>query len=300
MADAVQIFEQTQTIEVQRFESRHRIYNDLKNEISDEIQAGAKVTITTKPQSPRQKFVTDEMGEVASDELKKKWQEKNTGYVREVAEAEKLSPSMERYWLRRADEAKREEFYKADHPYFGAYVRCIPIGVPCWASVCSAANRLQPIGDPQRSGVASHSNLCAKRTAEGSSCVGELVSRAKPTAPPSAPPGSPCPPPAAYPPARAASGEGARRVTLLVPSAANVRPAGGRPTHERDRVATRTVRSRPLLRTVSLARFACVADCLSTNLTITSPWVRKVFGCRRTRHVDATGKSHVSTSFCHN
>lgn len=41
-----------------------------------------------------------------------------------------------------------------------------------------------------------------------------------------------------------------------------------RPRHERDRADTRTVRPGPLLRTVLLTRFACPANCLSTNVLI--------------------------------
>lgn len=38
------------------------------------------------------------------------------------------------------------------------------------------------------------------------------------------------------------------------------------PKQERDRIDTRTVRPGPLQRTVYLTRFACVTDCLSTNV----------------------------------
>lgn len=46
------------------------------------------------------------------DELKKNWEEKSAAYVREVEEAEEPSPSYKRYWRRRAEEAREEEFYK--------------------------------------------------------------------------------------------------------------------------------------------------------------------------------------------
>lgn len=68
----------------------------------------------------------------------------------------------------------------------------------------------------------------------------------------------------------AASGEGARRAQPLARSAANVRAGATAALRTKGTALTpgRTVRPGPLLRTVLVTRFACVADCLSTNVVI--------------------------------
>lgn len=49
---------------------------------------------------------------VACEELKRAWQEKQDEYVRAVEEISRPSENLQRYWRRRREEAKEEEFFK--------------------------------------------------------------------------------------------------------------------------------------------------------------------------------------------
>lgn len=105
------------------------------------------------------------------------------------------------------------------------------------------------------SGVASHANLCVKRMAgEELSSGDEFVS--------------------CFPHRFFRYDEGSqwqRRAAGAVIGRRRsqcARPVHVCPRHERDRSDARTVRLGPLRRIVLLTRFACVADCLSTNVFI--------------------------------
>ncbi|XP_014369677.2 uncharacterized protein LOC106719750 [Papilio machaon] len=93
-------------------EIAHRIYLDLKNELSDNIHSSARPTITTESQKLPQPPIFAKTGEVACEELKRAWQEKQDEYVRAVEEISRPNENLQRYWRRRREEAKEEEFFK--------------------------------------------------------------------------------------------------------------------------------------------------------------------------------------------
>ncbi|XP_013137786.1 PREDICTED: uncharacterized protein LOC106102758 [Papilio polytes] len=104
--------EEEKKIDEKLQEIAHRIYLDLKNELSDNIHSSARPTITTECHKPPQPPIFAKTGEVACEELKRAWQEKQDEYVRAVEEISRPSENLQRYWRRRREEAKEEEFFK--------------------------------------------------------------------------------------------------------------------------------------------------------------------------------------------
>ncbi|XP_013162380.1 PREDICTED: uncharacterized protein LOC106113881 [Papilio xuthus] len=104
--------EEEKKIDEKLQEIAHRIYLDLKNELSDNIHSSARPTITTESQKPPQPPIFAKTGEVACEELKRAWQDKQDEYVRVVEEISRPSENLQRYWRRRREEAKEEEFFK--------------------------------------------------------------------------------------------------------------------------------------------------------------------------------------------
>ncbi|XP_028162382.1 uncharacterized protein LOC114354282 [Ostrinia furnacalis] len=90
----------------------HRIYEDLKMSLAEDVQSRAKANITTKP-SPvsTEMSVEGELEEEASGETRA-LEEERESLVKEVEAAEDMSPNLKRYWRRRAEEFKEEQFYK--------------------------------------------------------------------------------------------------------------------------------------------------------------------------------------------
>ncbi|CAH1647675.1 unnamed protein product [Spodoptera littoralis] len=87
----------------------HKIYEDLKVTMSDEIQRRSRPSITTKP-APEPEDLSAELEELEDDEAKQLEEERESS-LREVEEAEHMSPCLERYWRRRNEEYKEEQFY---------------------------------------------------------------------------------------------------------------------------------------------------------------------------------------------
>ncbi|XP_037299765.1 uncharacterized protein LOC115448554 [Manduca sexta] len=91
----------------------HRIYEDLKFKLEEDVQGRAKATITTKSAIAPDDLTSleGEVDEERADELKV-LEEERSAIVKEVEDAEKMSPNLKRYWRRRAEEFKEEQFYQ--------------------------------------------------------------------------------------------------------------------------------------------------------------------------------------------
>ncbi|XP_049885508.1 uncharacterized protein LOC126380271 [Pectinophora gossypiella] len=96
----------------------HRVYTDLKNTLRDDVEAHAQLTITTEPMPPPEEISVEEeeyvyIGNVLvvhTDPLRQ-LEEERESLVKEVEEASKMSPELQKYWRRRAEELKEEEFF---------------------------------------------------------------------------------------------------------------------------------------------------------------------------------------------
>ncbi|XP_026499587.2 uncharacterized protein LOC113403298 [Vanessa tameamea] len=84
----------------------NRVYKDLKDRLAEESQRRAQPTITTKPS-----ITIDDMSEEESEEELKILKEKE-GDVKETETAQATTINLKRYWNRRAEELKEEQFYK--------------------------------------------------------------------------------------------------------------------------------------------------------------------------------------------
>ncbi|XP_050560460.1 uncharacterized protein LOC118267734 [Spodoptera frugiperda] len=86
----------------------HKIYEDLRVTMADEIQRRSRPSITTKPApEPEELSVLEEMEEDEGRHI----EEERESSLREVDEAEHMSPCLQRYWRRRNEEYKEEQFY---------------------------------------------------------------------------------------------------------------------------------------------------------------------------------------------
>ncbi|KAJ0183800.1 hypothetical protein K1T71_000223 [Dendrolimus kikuchii] len=89
----------------------HRIYEDLRIRLEDDVQTRIKPTITTKPPLPPEEMsVMGELEEESPDELKT-LEEERDNVLKEFEDAEEMSPNLRRYWRRREEEFKEEQFY---------------------------------------------------------------------------------------------------------------------------------------------------------------------------------------------
>ncbi|KAH9637342.1 hypothetical protein HF086_006986 [Spodoptera exigua] len=85
-----------------------RIYEDLRVSLSDEIQSRARPSIvTTSAQKSDDISIPEELEEDEARIL----EEERESSLREVEEAEHMSPCLQRYWRRRKEEEKEEQFY---------------------------------------------------------------------------------------------------------------------------------------------------------------------------------------------
>ncbi|XP_068619233.1 sperm-associated antigen 17-like [Battus philenor] len=94
-----------------------RIFEELRNEVADDIQSLARPTITSKKPISRPRILTAKAEDsnklsVTCEDLKKAWEDKQSMYVKKVEQKARPSPNLERYWRRRAEEAKEEIFFK--------------------------------------------------------------------------------------------------------------------------------------------------------------------------------------------
>ncbi|CAB3225408.1 unnamed protein product [Arctia plantaginis] len=94
----------------------HQIYEDLKERLNEDVQTRATLTITTKPIPPVPEEVSAE-GEFEEEELAEPQDESNlvsdhSKVLSQVEQAEPMSPNLQKYWRRRAEERKEEEFFK--------------------------------------------------------------------------------------------------------------------------------------------------------------------------------------------
>ncbi|XP_047524668.1 uncharacterized protein LOC125062661 isoform X1 [Pieris napi] len=90
----------------------HRTYEELKTKLAEDVQSRVKMTITTKePPSQEEMSIDGEMddGETTGEF---KSTEEISSLVQEVAAAEELSSNLKRYWRRRGEEYKEEQFYQ--------------------------------------------------------------------------------------------------------------------------------------------------------------------------------------------
>ncbi|XP_075991430.1 uncharacterized protein LOC142986712 [Anticarsia gemmatalis] len=90
----------------------HKIYEELREKLADDVQTRAKATITTTPAAPEpeEMYVEGEFGEEFMSESRQ--DEEREISVRQLDQTEEMSPNLRRYWRRRAEEYKEEEFYK--------------------------------------------------------------------------------------------------------------------------------------------------------------------------------------------
>ncbi|CAG4942021.1 unnamed protein product [Colias eurytheme] len=91
----------------------HRTYEDLKMRLVEDVQSRAKATITTKPVPlPDEISIEGEIEDEETEELKTSTGEESLSVLQEVNAVEEMSPNLKRYWRRRGEEFKEEQFYK--------------------------------------------------------------------------------------------------------------------------------------------------------------------------------------------
>ncbi|XP_059046113.1 sperm-associated antigen 17-like [Achroia grisella] len=90
----------------------HRIYEDLKTRLAKDVQSRAKADITTNPSAAiNQISIQGDLEEESTEELKSS-EEERENMMREIEKAEEMSPKLKRYWRRRAEEYRDEQFYQ--------------------------------------------------------------------------------------------------------------------------------------------------------------------------------------------
>ncbi|XP_063634765.1 uncharacterized protein LOC134805360 [Cydia splendana] len=87
----------------------HRVYAELKAKMDAEVAKNAKADITTKPMPQKDYFEEMEQEEDVADSVNK-FDEVRESLVQEAQVAE-MGPLLERYWRRREEENKEEQFY---------------------------------------------------------------------------------------------------------------------------------------------------------------------------------------------
>ncbi|KAJ8718851.1 hypothetical protein PYW07_016407 [Mythimna separata] len=87
----------------------HKIYQELKCRIAEDIQSRARLSITTQPLLKSVDISVE--GEEERDDTKCSEEERES-LVKESEPAEEMRPTLKRYWRRRAEEYKEEQFYK--------------------------------------------------------------------------------------------------------------------------------------------------------------------------------------------
>ncbi|XP_050361220.1 uncharacterized protein LOC126780641 [Nymphalis io] len=87
----------------------NRVYKDLKERLAEDMQLRAQPTITTKPCSLLDE-ISEEESEEESQELK--FIKERRENLKETESAEATTINLKRYWNRRAEEFKEEQFYK--------------------------------------------------------------------------------------------------------------------------------------------------------------------------------------------
>ncbi|XP_048005819.1 uncharacterized protein LOC125241396 isoform X2 [Leguminivora glycinivorella] len=87
----------------------HRVYGELKARLEEAVASNAKPDITTRPVPPKEVFEDLEQEEDATDSLKK-YETERESLVQE-AQVVEMSPNLKRYWRRREEEYKEEQFY---------------------------------------------------------------------------------------------------------------------------------------------------------------------------------------------
>ncbi|XP_026758569.2 uncharacterized protein LOC113518018 [Galleria mellonella] len=88
----------------------HRIYEKLKGRLTVDVQSRAKAIITTKPSAVVGEILVEGELEECAAELKILEEEREN--LREIEKVEEMSPDLKRYWRRRAEEYKEEQFYQ--------------------------------------------------------------------------------------------------------------------------------------------------------------------------------------------
>ncbi|XP_063373012.1 uncharacterized protein LOC134661043 [Cydia amplana] len=100
----------------------HRVYAELKARLDAAVASKAKPDITTKPMPEKDFFEEMEQEEDVADSVKK-FEAERESLVQEAVVAE-MSPNLKRYWRRREEEYKEEQFYlhllreRSVPPYF--------------------------------------------------------------------------------------------------------------------------------------------------------------------------------------
>ncbi|XP_063393004.1 uncharacterized protein LOC134678381 [Cydia fagiglandana] len=87
----------------------HRVYMELKEKLEAEIAKNAKADITTKPMPHKDYFDEMEQEEDVDDSVKK-FEEARESLIQETQVVE-MGPLLQRYWRRREEENKEEQFY---------------------------------------------------------------------------------------------------------------------------------------------------------------------------------------------
>ncbi|XP_021187010.3 uncharacterized protein LOC110373895 [Helicoverpa armigera] len=90
----------------------HKIYEDLKVRVAADVQKRVKPEITSRPaKQPEDLSVEGEFDEDTIDETKN-IEEDRESILKEVEEGQPMSPALRKYWRRRQEELKEEQFYK--------------------------------------------------------------------------------------------------------------------------------------------------------------------------------------------
>ncbi|CAK1554094.1 unnamed protein product [Leptosia nina] len=89
----------------------HKTYEELKVKLAEDVQSRVKMTITTKPLKLKEEMSIE--GEAEEGEATFKSSEgEGSSLIQEVAVVEDMSSNLKRYWRRRAEEFKEEQFYQ--------------------------------------------------------------------------------------------------------------------------------------------------------------------------------------------
>ncbi|OWR40610.1 hypothetical protein KGM_206139 [Danaus plexippus plexippus] len=89
----------------------HKVYEDLKNRLKEDVQSRARPSITTKPAPPEDLSIQGEVDEDDREEFLDIEEEANPA-LKEADSAVQMSSNLKRYWRRRAEEYKEEQFYR--------------------------------------------------------------------------------------------------------------------------------------------------------------------------------------------
>ncbi|KAM3968413.1 uncharacterized protein ACR2FA_000892 [Aphomia sociella] len=119
----------------------HKIYEDLKVRLEKDVQGRAKPDITTKPPIVSEEMSVEGEQEKETTALQRILEDGRKILLREVEAVEKMSPNLKKYWRRRNEEYKEEQFYQhllregSVPPYFRNV-----LGGAIWWEINSATN----------------------------------------------------------------------------------------------------------------------------------------------------------------